>query len=725
MNAAATAAVGLTHSAPQRTELPIAGMTCAACASKVQASLAAVEGTDEVTVNFATARATIRHSRPLDAGALRSAVQAAGYQVVEAAHAARADEARLHDLRRRFGVAAVLGTVIAAISMIPPLRFDGWQWVVGALAVPVVSWCAWPFHRRALAGLAHRSATMDTLVSIGTLAAFGYSAAVLAAGDADGHVYFETAAVIVTLILLGKWLEAQARQRSGDALRVLAELAAPLALLADGREIPVEELEEGDVFLARPGSSIATDGVVLEGRAAVDMSMISGEPQPVDAAPGDEVIGATTVMSGSLVVEATRVGADTALAQIIRLVQQAQGSKAAVQRLADRVAAVFVPAAMLVAAATLAAWIWLGDSSADAFSAAVAVLIIACPCALGLATPLGIMVGTGRGAQLGVIIKGAEVLEDTRRVEVAVLDKTGTITTGEMTVVDMQPAAGTTRELAALAASLERRSEHPIAAAIARHVPDRRRVDSFESHAGVGVSGVVEGVEVTVGKASLFAEVSGEAAAAAEQAARGGRTSVLAGRNGRAEAVFVLADSLKAGSAEAVAALGRLGIAAVLLSGDSHDAAAAAAAQAGISEVIAEVDPMQKAEAVRALQREGKRVAMVGDGINDAPALAQADLGIAVSTGTDVAVEASDLTIVGGDLRAVADAIALSRRTLGVIKANLFWAFAYNTAALPLAALGVLNPMIAAAAMGASSLFVVGNSLRLRGFVPVDRAQGS
>ena len=699
-----------------RTELSISGMTCAACAAKVQAGLAGIDGVDEAAVNFAGARATIRHSGPIDHGAVRRAVEAAGYEVVEAGAAEQAEQARQGDLQRRLAVAAPLGTAIMVVSMVPLLQFAGWEWAVGAASVPVVGWCAWPFHRKALTGLARRSTTMDTLVSIGTLAAFGFSAAVLIAGIEGEHVYFETAAVIVALILLGRWLEARARQRTGDAIRALAEMGAGQAVLVDGREVPVAELAVGDRFLVRPGDRIATDGRVLEGAAAVDMSMITGEPVPADIEAGDEVIGGTIARSGSLVVEAAKVGAETALAQILKLVQQAQDSKAGIERLADRVAAVFVPAAMLAAAATLAAWLWLAESTGDAFSAAVAVLIIACPCALGLATPLAIMVGTGRGAQLGVIIKGGEVLEDTRALDVAVLDKTGTVTEGEMAVIARLPDTAAAAEVATLAASLEQRSEHPIAAAIARNVPERRQVQRFESHAGVGVSGVVDGTELAVGKDSLFRAVDDEVAQEADEAAAAGRIAVYAGRHGRAEALFVLADSVKAGSAQAVAALDRLGISTVLLSGDSRAVAEAVAAEVGIDEVIAEVMPAEKAAVIRRLQSSGKRVAMVGDGINDAPALAAADLGIAVDTGTDVAVEASDITVMGGDLRAVADAIALARRTLSVIKGNLFWAFAYNAAAVPLAAVGVLSPMIAAAAMGASSLFVVSNSLRLRRF---------
>jgi Cu+-exporting ATPase len=643
--------------------------------------------------------------------------------------------------------------------MVPQLMFTNWQWVAFALSTPVVFYCGWGFHRAALINLRHGTATMDTLVSMGTLAAWAWSTIALfflnAADETSGsmggmagmsssgdtaHVYFETAGVIISLILLGKWFEARARRRSGDALRKLAELGVKTARLEDGTEIPLEELVVGIRFVVRPGEKVATDGTVVEGHSAIDMSMITGEPVPVEVGPGDDVVGATVNANGHLVVEATRIGNDTALAQIVQLVEDAQGSRAPIQRLADRVAGVFVPIVFAIAIATIIGWTVTGNSAQDTFSAAVAVLIIACPCALGLATPTAIMVGTGRGAQLGIIIKGGEVLEQTRRVDVAVLDKTGTLTEGRMELVDVITSAGTNADSALwLAAAVEARSEHPIAEAIVAGADARRpgdalsaAVSGFENLPGRGVTASVTSDSsitrnVGVGRPSLFAAIDSKLDQARIDAENAGRTAVIAGwaeQEGApltAHAVLVVADRLKTTSAEAVADFHSLGLEVVLLTGDNRRTAETIGAEVGVDRVVAEVLPADKVAEVRRLQEQGHMVAMVGDGINDAPALAQADLGIAIGTGTDIAIEASDLTIVSGDLRAAADAIALSRRTLATIKGNLFWAFAYNVAAIPLAAFGVLNPMIAAGTMGFSSVFVVTNSLRLRRFKGVRR----
>jgi Cu+-exporting ATPase len=745
---------GLTQAPTQvvvRSDIAIEGMTCAACANRIQRGLTKLDGVDEVRVNFANGRATVLHHGAADAD-LRAVVERLGYVAPITADNDAAERRREADLRRRWVVAIVLGLPVVVLSMVPPLQFNNWEWVVAVLATPIVFWCGWGFHRAAWMNLRHGSTTMDTLVSMGTLSAWIWSTVVLVGSLGDessdmgsmsmslsmssggsGHVYYETGAVIIALILIGKWLEIRAKRRSGDAIRALADLGVRSARLEDGTDVPVDQLQVGTRFVVRPGEKIATDGVVVDGHSNVDASMVTGEPVPVEVGPGDEVIGATVNANGSLVVEATRVGADTALAQIIRLVDEAQGSRAEVQRLADRVAAVFVPTAIAIAVVTLLLWLAITGDADDAFTASVAVLIIACPCALGLATPLGIMVGTGRAAQLGVIIKGGEVLEDTRRIDTIVLDKTGTVTEGRLALVDVI-APDAASELAVdvlmgLAGAVEARSEHPIAqsiaaAAAARH-PLPGPVEGFVNRPGVGVTANVDGVEIRVGRRQLFDSVPAPVESAGFAAERAGNTAVFAGRDGVAEAVLVVADTIKPTSVEAVAAFHDLGLTVTLLTGDNDRTARSVGAAVGVDSVISEVLPDAKAAEIVRLQAEGRRVAMVGDGINDAPALAQADLGIAVGTGTDVAIEASDLTIVSGDLRAAADAVALSRRTLATIKGNLFWAFAYNAAAIPLAAFGILNPMIAAGAMGISSLFVVSNSLRLRRFNGYRRTAGS
>ena len=737
---------------PERLELPIEGMTCASCATRVERKLNRIDGV-EATVNFATERATVA----FDPGAVEpdrlvEAVEAAGYHATlpserDDAHPPESATDETAPLRRRLLFSAALSLPVLALAMIGPLQFENWQWLSLQLATPVVLWGAWPFHRAAWANLKHGTATMDTLISGGVLAAWGWSVVALfflgagepgmrmsfelipERGAGTDEIYFEVAAVVTTFLLAGRYFEARAKRRAGAALKALLELGAKDVAVLDeaGHEhrVAIEDLQPGDRFVVRPGEKVATDGEVVEGASAVDMSLLTGESVPVEVAPGNEVTGATVNVGGRLVVRATRVGADTALSQIARLVTEAQSGKAPVQRLADRVSAVFVPVVIVLAVATLGFWLAGGESVAFAFTAAVAVLIIACPCALGLATPTALLVGTGRGAQLGLLLKGPEVLESTRRVDTVVLDKTGTVTTGQMTLLDVVPADGVAREKALrLAGGLEDASEHPIARAIAAAARDELgalpAVEGFANREGLGVEGTVEGTRVLAGRPALLADTGlrlpeGLEAARGEAEAQGA-TAIAVAWEGEARAVFVVADAVKPTSSEAVARLRELGLRPVLLTGDNATTARAVADEVGIEEVIAEVLPADKAGVVHRLQAEGRVVAMVGDGVNDAPALAQADLGLAIGTGTDVAIEASDLTLVSGDLRATADAIRLSRRTLRTIKGNLFWAFAYNVAALPLAALGLLNPVVAGAAMAFSSVFVVSNSLRLRTF---------
>ncbi|MEA2248360.1 MAG: P-type Cu+ transporter [Solirubrobacteraceae bacterium] len=737
----------------EHVELPITGMTCASCANRIERRLNRLDGVS-ASVNYATEKAAVDFDpRTVQPAELLDAVAAAGYQATlsspvrgpSGAAAGEPDETAV--LRRRLIASAILALPVLLLSMVPALQFDNWQWLALNLATPVVLWGAWPFHRAAWENLRHGAATMDTLISLGTLAAWSWSVYALFFGDAGtpgmtmrfelipeagaggDALYLEVAAAVTVFILAGRFFEARAKRRAGAALAALLELGARDVAVLDAagseRRIPVERLEAGARFVVRPGEKVAADGVVEEGASAVDESPLTGESVPVEKQPGDEVAGASINAGGRLVVRATRVGADTALAQIARLVTEAQTGKAPVQRLADRVSGVFVPIVIALAAATLAFWIGTGEDLAFAFTAAVAVLIIACPCALGLATPTALLVGTGRGAQLGLLIKGPEVLEATRTVDTILLDKTGTVTTGRMSLVDVIPAEGVGRaDVLRFAGALEDASEHPIGRAIARSAREELgrlpAVERFANREGLGVEGVVDGHEAQAGRPPLMAGrgllIPPGLADAAQAAEARGRTAVVAAWDGEVRGVLVVADTVKPTSAEAVASLRALAIEPVLVTGDNEATARAVAAEAGIDHVIAGVLPEGKADVVRRLQAEGRVVAMVGDGVNDAPALAAADLGLSIGTGTDVAIEASDLTLVSGDLRAAADAIRLSRATLRTIKQNLGWAFGYNVAALPLAAAGLLNPVLAGAAMALSSVSVVANALRLRRF---------
>ncbi|MFE3368114.1 heavy metal translocating P-type ATPase [Streptomyces sp. NPDC059173] len=759
---ATTAAATTAGAGGTAVELAIGGMTCASCAARIEKKLNRMDGV-EATVNYATEKAKVTYAgADVSVEDLIATVEATGYTARQPAPPAvetaapppgsgdpqqgATEDDGLTDLRRRLVTAVLLAVPVIAMAMVPALQFDYWQWLSLTLAAPVVTYAAWPFHRAAWTNARHGAATMDTLISVGTSAAFLWSVWALffgtagmagmthpfeftiARSDGAGNIYLEAAAGVTAFILAGRYFEARSKRKAGAALKALMELGAKeVTVLRDGVEstIPVSALQVGDRFLVRPGEKIATDGTVVEGSSAVDASMLTGESVPVEVTTGDTVTGATLNAGGRLLVEATRIGNDTQLARMARLVEDAQNGKASAQRLADRISAVFVPVVITLALATLGFWLGNGAGLTTAFTAAVAVLIIACPCALGLATPTALMVGTGRGAQLGILIKGPEVLETTRHADTIVLDKTGTVTTGRMTLHTTHTTHETDKtEVLRLAGALENASEHPIAQAVATAATDTTgplpTPEDFTNIPGLGVQGTVEGHAVLVGREQLLAEweirLPAHLAEAKQAAEAAGRTAIAVAWDGEARAVLEVADAVKDTSAEAVRRLRALGLTPILLTGDNRAVAESVAAEVGIDEVYAEVMPQDKVDVVKRLQGEGRSVAMVGDGVNDAAALAQADLGLAMGTGTDAAIEAGDLTLVRGDLTAAADAIRLSRRTLSTIRTNLFWAFAYNVAALPLAAAGLLNPMIAGAAMAFSSVFVVGNSLRLRTF---------
>ncbi|MGN6722265.1 MAG: heavy metal translocating P-type ATPase [Marmoricola sp.] len=744
----------MTEAASKDVELAISGMTCASCANRIERKLNKVEGVT-ATVNFATEKAKVTYPEHLTPEDLVSVVEQTGYGATAPVPHHEMHGGHVHEdiaadvLRQRLIVSGLLTIPVVALAMVPAWQFDNWQWLSLALASPVALWGAWPFHKATWTNLRHGATTMDTLVSIGVLAAWGWSVYALFWGHAgmtgmrhgfdllpshvDGlsQIYLETASAVTTFLLAGRYAESRAKRRAGAALQALLELGAKdVSVLRDGVEVrvAVTELHVGDEFVVRPGEKVATDGVVIEGSSALDMSLLTGESVPVEVGVGDSAVGATVNAGGRLVVRATKVGADTQLAQLARLVEDAQNGKAPVQRLADRISGIFVPVVLVVAIGVLAGWLIAGEGATAAFTATVAVLIVACPCALGLATPTALLVGTGRGAQLGIVIKGPEVLESTRRVEVVVLDKTGTVTSGSMAVRDVIPASGeSAADVLRLAGTLEHASEHPIAKAIAARAAEAGpllELEDFAALPGLGVQGVVLDGDtshaVLAGRPALLEEWSQnlgtDLQTAFDDATAKGYTTIAVGWDGGARGLIVVADEVKPTSVEAIARLRELGLRPILLTGDNEAVARAVAEEVGIDDVIAGVLPEGKVDVVRELQSQGSVVAMVGDGVNDAAALAQADLGLAMGTGTDVAIEASDLTLVRGDLRTAADAIRLSRRTLRVIKGNLFWAFAYNVAAIPLAAAGLLNPMIAGAAMALSSVFVVTNSLRLRRF---------